>query len=431
MSLKYVIDHIPMEIREKMVKDLRVVPKAEGFGSQRVFAQMRAQSKAIDAYLINDDENTVHVPFSWALSNIPESERQSRSVYDSINVKWEGSLRGGQDEIKNQVIDTLNKVGTMKLALYPGFGKTSMSVYLTSRIKLKTVVIAHRVVLIKQWADSFKRFCPNAKVQILEKKNTIDDSADVVIINAENVEKYGHSFSNFGFVIVDEIHCIATASLIKSLFYLTPRYLLGLSATPTRPDGMDALLDLYFGDEIIHRSLHRPHTYYCVKTELKPETKMQASGKLDWGSLLDWQANCEERNEMILQIVRKYPSRFFLILCKRVSQATYLQKKLEEMGETVCGLVSSNNTLDQDARVVIATIQKAGVGFSHDILDSLIIAGDVEEYFVQYLGRVMRREDVEPIVWDLVDDHATCVRHFRTRKKVSQDSGGKIQNWSL
>lgn len=420
-----------MEIRETMVKELRVVPKAEGFGAQRAFAQMRAQAKAIDAYLVDDDTNTVQVPFSWALNNIPDSDRPPRSEYQGISIKWEGTLRGGQAEIKDQVVDTLNRVGTMKLALYPGFGKTSMSVYLTSRIKLKTLVIAHRVVLIKQWADSFARFCPKARVQILEKKKPIDDRADVVIINAENVEKYGHAFSQFGFVIVDEIHCIATASLIKSLFYLTPRYLLGLSATPTRPDGMDALLDLYFGNEIIHRALHRPHTYYCVKTGLKPETKLQASGKLDWGSLLDWQANSEERNNMILEIVKRYPSRFFLILCKRVSQAAYLKEKLEEQGETVCALISSNNTLDTDARVVIATIQKAGVGFSHDILDSLIIAGDVEEYFIQYLGRVMRREDVEPLVWDLVDDQSTCVKHFRTRKKVSQESGGKIENWNF
>ena len=36
-------------------------------------------------------------------------------------------------------------------------------------------------------------------------------------------------------------------------------------------------------------------------------------------------------------------------------------------------------------------------------LDALILASDLEEYFIQYLGRVMRREDVEPYIFDIVD----------------------------
>ena len=64
---------------------------------------------------------------------------------------------------------------------------------------------------------------------------------------AQNMKKMGRDvFSKIGFVIIDEIHAIMAESLSESMFYVSPRYLLGLSATPTRPDGMDGLLD-WFG----------------------------------------------------------------------------------------------------------------------------------------------------------------------------------------
>ena len=34
------------------------------------------------------------------------------------------------------------------------------------------------------------------------------------------------------------------------------------------------------------------------------------------------------------------------------------------------------------SRILVATVQKAGVGFDHPKLDSLIIASDVQEYFI-------------------------------------------------
>ena len=75
-------------------------------------------------------------------------------------------------------------------------------------------------------------------------------------------------------------------------------------------------------------------------------------------------------------------------------------------------MTEDTNTFDKDSRIIAASLQKCGVGFSHDILDSLIIASDMEEYFIQYLARVMRTEEVEPIVFDLVDNHPSLKKHF-------------------
>ena len=48
---------------------------------------------------------------------------------------------------------------------------------------------------------------------------------------------------------------------------------------------------------------------------------------------------------------------------------------------------------------------KTGTGFDHPKMDCLILASDLESYFVQILGRVLRRPDIKPIVFDFVDDN--------------------------
>lgn len=429
MSIRFELSELSDEIREKATEELKFTPVSKKkFGPKFSYAS-QSQGKTVYPYYITEDEKYVYLPYSWSRYNIDFCQPPSKLDYKTISIDYTGTLRQGQKEVKGEIIRMLNETGTAKLAFYPGFGKTSLSVFLASKIGLRTAVITHRLVLMDQWKKSFERFCPNSKVKLLTTKKRVEDDDDVVVINAENVEKFGHIFDSFGLVIVDEIHCIATESLIKSLFYFRPKYLIGLSATPTRPDGMDALLDVYFGEKTLYKKLYRQHTYYQVKTGLEPVISTKADGTTDWNSLLVWQGNCQERNNLILKIIESFPERHFLILCKRVLQAEILREALLEKGETVSVLTGDNNDLDESARIVIASLQKVGVGFSHDILDALILAGDMEEYFIQYLGRVMRTEEVEPVVFDLVDENPTCKRHFTTRKKISQESGGTIRDF--
>jgi hypothetical protein len=133
---------------------------------------------------------------------------------------------------------------------------------------------------------------------------------------------------------------------------------------------------------------------------------------------------------MIVDIIREFPERHFLVLCKRVQQATYIAEKLQnEHNENISLMIEDTNTFDRDSRIIVASLQKCGVGFSHDILDALVIASDMEEYFIQYLARVMRTEKVEPIVFDFVDNHKGLKKHFAQRKKVYTKAGGIIKEY--
>jgi superfamily II DNA or RNA helicase len=230
----------------------------------------------------------------------------------------------------------------------------------------------------------------------------------------------------FGLIIVDECHLISTEYFSKSLQYVTPRYLIGLSATPYRNDGMDKIMDLYFGKERIVRNLQIEHVVYKIQTSFVPPIIQMRNGQLDWNHIIDAQSNHRMRNDMIVRLVEKFPERHILILCKRKEQGNHLLKEIQNCGHHATRLMGNDKNFDKDARVVIATINKAGVGFSHDILDTLILAADVEEYYIQYLGRITRRPDVQPIIFDIIDQNPTLQRHFQTRRKVYKEIGGKI-----
>ena len=69
------------------------------------------------------------------------------------------------------------------------------------------------------------------------------------------------------------------------------------------------------------------------------------------------------------------------------------------------------------------------MGFDHPRLDALIIASDVQEGIEQYVGRVFRREDVVPIVFDFLDNMHTLFKHFLTRRSLYTSIGGEVKSF--
>lgn len=427
MSICVSVENITSNEEERIIEDVKVIKVENSYNARTGFRKIETEIKA---FIQESERMCYYVPFYWAINNLKNITRRKRIEFDLINIDFKSELRAIQLEIKDETITRLNKYGCLLISLYPGAGKTCLAIYLAAKvIKLKTLIVCHRIILIEQWQDSIKRFTgENTKISLLKPGKKYDENADFFIINAQNMKKMGKDvFLKIGFVIVDEIHAIMAESLSECMYYTSPRYLLGLSATPTRPDGMDGLLDFYFGkDNKIIRELYHEHIVYKVDTGLEFEEESS-----NWNALLTEQCSHEYRNRIILKIIEDHKDRHFLVLCKRVQQASFISEKLLEKGENVSLMIEDTNKFDKNSRIIVASLQKCGVGFSHDILDALIIASDMEEYFIQYLARVMRTEEVKPIVFDLVDNNKGLKKHFSERKKVYIKAGGKIVNYKL
>jgi superfamily II DNA or RNA helicase len=335
----------------------------------------------------------------------------------------------GRDEYFGFVID-----GNRRFLLANGVctHNTITSLSIASTINTRTMVFVNKLVLIDQWlATIYRWFGASTAVQVIQgKSKALVPEKDFYIVNALNVKK--HLFTEYeklgiGLLIVDECHLMMTKIFSQALSYIRPRYLMGLSATPYRIDGFDILLELYFGLHRVIRKLQRPHTVYCTDTNIVIQHDCDGRGDIIWNSVIDKQTSDTERNRLIASTCQKYPDRNILILSKRIKQIEDISRFLQELNESVTVMKENDNTFDEDARILVATFQKVGTGFSHDKLDMLILASDTEEYFIQYLGRVFRRPDVEPIVIDFVDRHPILKKHFQSRKKVYEQSGGVVR----
>lgn len=422
MSIEIHIDSVPIDVREQITKDLQVEIEGSSFVHN-------AQSRFI--YPIDVGEDYAYIPFAYGRNcKGGPFKRPERDNYPNISSKFNGILRPDQKEITKEAISHLNKYGSTLLACYPGIGKTAMSIYISTKVRMKVMIITHRIVLIKQWEKSINKFCPDATVQVLTTKSTMKD-CDFYIMNATNVPKHDTKFyKDIGFLIVDEVHLIMAEGLSKSMQRIVPRYVIGLSATPYREDGLNILLELYFGKKTIYRKLFREHYAYKIKTNFVPTVELAKNGRVNWGAILDSQANDKARNEMIIRLVKHFPKRVFLILCKRVRQGEYLVQRFQEEGEDVTSLIGSQQEYEQTSRILVGTNSKTGTGFDHQRLDAMILATDIQAYFIQYLGRCMRTEKVVPIIFDLVDKNPILEKHFKIRQATYLEHGGSIKNFT-
>lgn len=410
MSIRKHLSSLPEERRVQIGNDLQVeLPKTKMW-----------------IYPYHVENGILFLPYNYAI-RLGYSPMK-REAFPIANIEFRGQLRDYQQDVKKATLAELNTKHSCVLSLHVGWGKSIFAVYLASKLKLKTLILVNRLVLAKQWKELVAEVCPGTKFQLVKSKDDLDPMCDVYLMNAINATKKPLGFfDTIGTVIVDELHLICAKTLFKAFFYLCPRYLIGLSATPRRPDGLDALINLYFGDHRIAKPLKRQHTVYGIHTGIKLKFTYTYDGRMDWNSVLNAQAEHPERNQLLLRILQHFSSRYFLVLCKRIEQGNELIRLLTDAGESVTDLLGTKKEFDENARIVVATTQKCGVGFSHDKLDALLLASDVEEYFIQYLGRVFRTPEVEPLVFDVVDDNSVLKKHFSTRRGVYRDVGGRVK----
>lgn len=348
-------------------------------------------------------------------------------------LKFKGKLRPEQKIVRDEALTILNENHSLILSTHVGFGKSILATYLAYKIQMKTILLMNRIDLMTQWVGVLSDFLESPKVQIVKPNDIINWDNDFFIVNALNMPKLGY-LPEIGLVIVDEVHLIVSKILSTSFQYLTPTYLIGLSATPYRIDGMNILFDLYFGEKNkINRQLHREHIVYVVQTGFSPAIMTNPrTNKVDWNSILNQQATNVERNQLVVQIVLQYPDLRFIILCKRVEQIKLIETLLLERNieaEYIYG--DKNPDRSRQSRILIGTTQKLGTGFDAPWLNALIVAADLEAYFIQYLGRVFRKRDTIPTIFDLVDKNNILKKHFQTREKTYIEHGGVIRPYSV
>lgn len=441
MSVLATIHDISQEL-ERRILDEVVVKKQIKYYDVRT-GKKKIKEEAVQPYRVDPATRTLFLPFHWGLTHVPGLKRRERAAYHPIDYTFQLQLRPVQIEVKDQCIQALNKHGCHLLSLYAGAGKTLLTIYLATKLKLKTLVVCHRLILIEQWKQAIEKALstPTCTPSVaVVKPAKLSTEADFLLINCENIAKVGYeAFQDVGFVVCDEVHALLAEKLSRALQYLAPRYLVMLSATPERPDGMERLLDFYLGpNNMTVRELYHPHIVY--KIALKYAYSHSSS---EWSALMTEQCCSEPRNiemfRLVLHFIRESAAqgdiRNVLVLCQRIDQVQFLAHLFREHGFLTSSLAGSDNDYDPEAQVIIGVFSKIGMGFSCPHLNTLVMASDVISddtivYLQQYLARIMRTPETKAVVIDFVDSVPVMKKHFLLRKARYLQYGGQLRTFT-
>jgi len=400
----------------------------------------------------------LHLPFAWARNNISSMTAKHIFSTDLVDTTFGdgsaaasptgagraaatgflGELRTEQEEVRNSAYQHLQTAGSTIISAQPGFGKTIVSIELICALNVPTLILVKQTTVANQWIESIAKYAPTKRVTKLSSKK-FEPCFDIYIANPVLFKEDNNAFffhrnkldvlQKIKFLVVDELHQVVSKKNHKAFFKVSPDYFLGLSATPYRPenDPMTKAISLFFGDKIVKTPFFKKHTVYIIKTNFSPQFKINIFTKqLDWNQVLASQATNVSRNRKIIECLKRFPDRIWLVLVKRVEHAKILNEMLKESNLQSSVLTGTTKTFDKNTKILIGTTCKIGTGFDHSPINSLIVASDCVEYFEQFLGRCMRTPTVKPIVVDFEDSFIPLINHLRIRITKYKACGGDI-----
>lgn len=367
-------------------------------------------------------------------------------IYYKSNIK----LFDYQEKAKNEALKSKNGV----IVMPAGSGKTQTALQLISELGLKTLWITHTYDLLNQ---SFDRAKSNLEDVGLGKiaAGKIDIGTHITFATVQTLVKLDLSqFKNeWDCIVVDEGHRICGTPAQLGMFYkvinaLSCRYKYALTATPFRNiKGTEKALFSLIGP-IICEVPKEVVSERTIKAEIQPiytdfkipRDAKKTDGTIDYSKLTTFLSEDEDRNEIILDILKECKNNYTLVLGDRLTQLSYLQKKIG-YGVKIDGTMTSKkkkaqreqyiqDMRDGKENLLFATYGLAKEGLDIPRLDRLILASPHRDKatIIQSVGRVERKFEGKktPLVYDIVDNTQFHNNMFKSRKTIYRKNGNKI-----
>ena len=123
---------------------------------------------------------------------------------------------------------------------------------------LKALVIVHKDFLLTQWRERIEQFLPDARVGLIKATKFDIKHKDIVLASLQSLSMKSFdedAFEEFGLVAADECHHLSAEVFSRALPKVTVPYMLGLSATLNRKDGLRKVFEWYLGGVVYSNSL--------------------------------------------------------------------------------------------------------------------------------------------------------------------------------
>lgn len=394
-----------------------------------------------------ESKTRFYVPRHWGIKKFGEPEVDIVSEGLSLPETISFSTKFPPHDFQNEIIESFIEKNANGLICVPcGYGKTFMALNIAVRLKRRFLIIVDKEFLMNQWKSEIENFIIGARVGILQ-ANKIQMEAekyDVTICMIQTIcrrEFPDGFFDQYGFTIFDECHHLGAAYFCKALLKIQTKYMLGLSATPDREDGLTCVFEYYLGEPVYKNTKRAPDKEAVVKAVwFDSEDPIYKDIPVNWrgetvsAKLLNQVAEFEARNKKIMELIDEYakdPNRFILILSDRISQLEWFEKALNEWitkyvhGYYIGGMKQSKLDANADkCQILLATYQMASEAFSVKKLNTVILATP-RKNVEQSTGRIFRQRiderKVAPHIIDIIDSHECHKRRWFVRQKFYKE----------
>jgi superfamily II DNA or RNA helicase len=365
--------------------------------------------------------------------------------------EWSYQFFGNLYAEQQEAVHTMLEHDHGVLLAPPGAGKTVMACSIISARKTRTLILVHRKPLMEQWIARMSEFLGLEKnrIGIWGSKKCHSDQPVVVAMMQSILRSASPSqiFDEFGQVIIDECHHVPASSFEALMKECSSRYILGLTATPQRKDGLQKILFLQCGPiryELKHNAGNQAPRLLYVR-HLRMNWHDDASPALHeiWDRLIRY----SERNDAIIHdaIQNLEEGRSCALLSDRKEHLELLSELLHQnfvvSGRIfhLTGAMSAKSRRAEMEKIqhaidekkgflLLATASLIGEGFDIPSLDTLILGMPISfrGRLIQYAGRIHRQHDgkSDSRIFDYTEeDVAVSIAMFRKRLQAYRSMG--------
>ncbi len=337
-------------------------------------------------------------------------------------------------ELRDNQKTAYNKILKNDYALLiapPGYGKTAVASAVIAKRRVNTLILVHKITLLEQWAEKLSEYFEIDKKslgQLGKGKKKLTSNIDIAML--QSLKNRPELIENYSQIVVDEAHHIPAVSFEVPLKKFRGKYVLALSATPKRQDGMHPIMSMQCGD-IVHEVKRDKGLTHTLKTI---RTKFEAYED-DFTMILGEIVEDYTRNKLIINEVIKLQNRKILIISERIEHLNILYHGLKSKDIISTLLYGGMGTKIQrkaledahSADIILSTSGYIGEGIDFAHLDTIMFTMPIsyQGRIVQYLGRVGRRGQ-KCLAIDFVDENVPMLKaSFKKRLKGYKEMGYK------
>jgi superfamily II DNA or RNA helicase len=365
-------------------------------------------------------------------------------------------------ELQPEQVTGLNRLlsqGSGVLVAPPGAGKTVIGCALIGEIKLPTLILVHRKQLAEQWKSQLLKFLSVDKKSIglfnadIQRRSGIIDIG--MIQTFARLPSCEQVLSDYGVIIVDECHHVPAPSFEPAMRNISALYFVGLTATPYRKDGLQAIIHMQCGPTVYTMEESAAQSEIARKVIVKetafrmpPESPLQPPLHEIWNSMVRDETRIIQVVEDVLEVLHN--NCFPLILSDR---RDHLERLFEEISRRTDGLRTKGFLLTSDMgkkvrKKILVEIQEMlskneqpfilstgaliGEGFDLPKLSALFLTMPIsfKGRLVQYAGRLHRESHgkKEVTIYDYVDSNLGLgISMFRKRVTAYRKMGYTLE----